>query len=127
MLTTLSALYAILVALNVLDGVSTWKVLKPHHFHRERNPLARWMFLKLGLTRGVILAEVLWIGFISTVFFMLFRHPVLNSVLLILLCLGVLIFLYVVSGNFRTWRRIRQREDLLAGKRQGEKVDVGHA
>ena len=127
MLTTLVALFAILVALNVLDGVSTWQVLKPNHYHRERNPLARWMFMKLGLTRGVLLAEVLWIGFIGAVFFLTFTHPVGSVVLLVLLCVGVLIFLRVVSGNFRTWRRIRQREELLAGKQQKEDVDVGHA
>ena len=61
MLTTLVALYSILVALNLLDGFSTWLVLKPNHYHRERNPVARWMFIKLGLTRGLVLAEVLWI------------------------------------------------------------------
>ena len=127
MLTTLVALYFILVALNLLDGLSTWQVLKPNHYHRERNPAARWMFIKLGLTRGLVLAEVLWIGFISAVFFLTFTHPVWNVALLVLLCVGVLVFLRVVSGNFRAWQSIRQREELLAGKQQKEEADVGHA
>lgn len=127
MLTTLVALYFILVALNLLDGLSTWQVLKPNHYHRERNPVARWMFIKLGLTRGLVLAEVLWIGFISAVFFLTFTHPVWDVALLVLLCVGVLVFLRVVSGNFRAWQSIRQREELLAGKQQKEEADVGHA
>ncbi|HRT59711.1 MAG TPA: DUF5658 family protein [Candidatus Syntrophosphaera sp.] len=127
MLTTLVALYSILVALNLLDGFSTWLVLKPNHYHRERNPAARWMFIKLGLTRGLVLAEVLWIGFISAVFFLTFTHPIWNVALLVLLCVGVLVFLRVVSGNFRAWQSIWQREELLAGKQQKEEADVGHA
>lgn len=116
MLVTLFSLYGALVVLNILDGVSTWIVVRPNHYHRERNPLARWIFTKLGITKGIILSETLWIGFISGIFFLLFRHPFLSSVLLILLCLGVLIFLQVVSGNIRAWQKIRQREDLLAAK-----------
>ena len=120
MLAILSVLYSVLVGLNILDGVSTWKVVKPDNFHRERNPLARWMFSKLGLLRGLIVAELLWIGFISAVFFLLAKHPLLDTVLLALLGVGVLVFLLVVRGNFRTWRNIRQREDLLAKKQSQE-------
>ncbi len=119
----LSILYAVLVVLNILDGVSTWKVVKPNHYHRERNPVARWMFTKLGITRGIILAEILWIGFISGIFFLLARHPILDTALLVLLGVGVLSFFIVVSGNFRAWRRIRQREDLLAAKPSDKEND----
>ncbi|MCB5247374.1 MAG: DUF5658 family protein [Candidatus Cloacimonetes bacterium] len=127
MLVTLFSLYGALVVLNILDGVSTWIVVRPNHYHRERNPLARWIFTKLGITKGIILSETLWIGFISGIFFLLFRHPFLSSVLLILLCLGVLIFLQVVSGNFRAWQKIRQREDLLAAKPPNQDNDVERA
>lgn len=127
MLVTLSILYSVLVALNILDGVSTWKVVKPDNYHRERNPLARWMFSKLGLVKGLIIAELVWIGLISAVFFLLAKHPVLDTALLIMLGVGVLVFAAVVMSNIRTWRSIRQREDLLAKKQTQEETDVKHA
>lgn len=124
MLIALSIMYAVLVVLNLLDGFSTWKVVKPAHLSRELNPLARWMFSKLGIVRGIILAEILWIGVISAVFFRLLTRPVWNVALLVLLGLGVLIFTYVVRGNFVAWRSIRKREDQLASHTKNEEKDV---
>lgn len=116
-------LYGVLVALNSLDGYSTWKVLKPHHYRRERNPLARRIFQKLGIPRGIIVAELLWIGFISLVFFLLWDKPALNGVLLVLLCIGVLAFTWVVASNFRAYRRIKEaqgsrREEIPEARQQ---------
>ncbi len=127
MLAALVVLYALLVVLNILDGVSTWKVVQPNHWHRERNPLARWVFSRLGLLPGLILSEVLWIGGFSVVFFLLVRHPAWNTALLAALGLGVLVFLFVVSGNFRTHRRIRNRESLLAAGSQTKDKDAERA
>lgn len=127
MLTTLFSLYGILVALNVLDGISTWNVVKPNFYARETNPVARWMFIKLGITRGIILAEVLWIGFITLVFFLFYRDQVMSTVLLIFLCVGILVFLQVVSGNFRIWKRIRQRKSLLASQAAEKEQDSERA
>ncbi|MFO8145095.1 MAG: hypothetical protein R6T89_05150 [Candidatus Syntrophosphaera sp.] len=42
MAAVLIALYAAFVVFNVLDGYSTWKVLRPDHYARELNPVARW-------------------------------------------------------------------------------------
>ncbi|MCB5224092.1 MAG: hypothetical protein WCY21_00530 [Candidatus Cloacimonadaceae bacterium] len=103
-------LYLILVLLNILDGVSTWKVVRPRHLHRERNPVARWMFAKLGLLPGLILAELLWISFITAVVFLLGSFPVWGHIVLILLILGITIFTWIVVGNFKNWRGIRGRQ-----------------
>lgn len=111
-------LYLALVALNLLDGISTWHFVRPGHFHREANPLARWMFRKLGITRGIILAELLWIGLISLIFFLTWSMPVLGSVLIALLAIGIVVFAYVVIDNFRFLRRIRQRESAQAAKEE---------
>ncbi|MDY0152150.1 MAG: DUF5658 family protein [Candidatus Cloacimonas sp.] len=46
------ALTAAFLVLNVLDGHSTYLVLKPNHFSRERNPIARWVFRKLKIPRA---------------------------------------------------------------------------
>ncbi|HNT52625.1 MAG TPA: DUF5658 family protein, partial [Candidatus Syntrophosphaera sp.] len=48
-------LFCVFVLLNVLDGHSTWMVLRPNRYHRERNPVARWVFRKLGLPRGIVI------------------------------------------------------------------------
>lgn len=103
-------LYIILVLLNILDGVSTWKVVRPKHLNRERNPVARWMFAKLGLLPGLILAELLWISFITAVVFLLGSFPVWGYIVLILLILGIAIFTWIVVGNFKNWRGIRARQ-----------------
>jgi hypothetical protein len=110
-------LYGALVVLNSLDGYSTWKVLRPSHYHREHNPVARRLFQKLGLKLGIVVAEILWIGFITLLFFLLWRNPMFNGALLVLLGLGVLAFSFVVVGNFRAWGRLRKREETLATRK----------
>jgi hypothetical protein len=117
MIAILLSLYGLLVTLNLLDGFSTWKVLQPDKLQRERNPLARKLFNALGIPRGIIVAELLWIGFITAVFFLLWKHPSLDLALLILLCLGVAIFAWIVTGNFRSWRRLRRRDNLMASRK----------
>ena len=42
----LAGQFVVFVILNILDGHSTWKVIQPNHLHRERNPVARWIFLQ---------------------------------------------------------------------------------
>ena len=106
----LLSLYAVLVILNALDGYSTWKVVRPSHFQREHNPLARAIFSKLGLLRGIILAELVWIGIISLVFFLLWKNAALHSLLAILLGFGVLVFAGIVAHNFRVFGRIKHLE-----------------
>ncbi|MBW6513840.1 MAG: hypothetical protein K0B87_03685 [Candidatus Syntrophosphaera sp.] len=103
-------LYTVLAILNALDGYSTWKVLRPDHFRRERNPLARFVFSKLGLIRGLILAEALWIGSFSLAFFLFWKDAALHSLLAVLLGIGVLAFAGIVVHNFRVYGRIKQRE-----------------
>ncbi len=106
----LIALYAVLVGLNALDGISTWKVMRPDHLSREHNPLARWIFKQLGILRGIIVVEILWIACISAVFFLLWKNPALNLALLALLCVGILAFTFVVSSNFRVYGRLRRKQ-----------------
>lgn len=122
MASLLIALYAALIGLNVLDGYSTWKVIRPDHYRRERNPLAHWIFRGLGIPLGIIVAELLWTGLISLVFFLLWDEPGIKLPLLILLGLGVAVFAGVSLNNFRVHRTIRRREQLA--RKTGEE---GHA
>lgn len=118
-------LYIVLVVLNVLDGVSTWKVVRPKHLHRERNPVARWIFAKLGLLPGILLAEFLWISAITAVVFLLGSLPVWGYVVLALLFIGIAIFTWIVLNNLKNWRLIRSRE--LAQKHGSGKENAKHA
>jgi len=60
--------FIIFVILNILDGHSTWKVLYPDKHHREMNPLARWVFRKLGVTKGIITYKTVLILIIGILF-----------------------------------------------------------
>jgi hypothetical protein len=55
-------LLLLFILVNVLDGHSTYLVIRPHHYHRERNPLARWVFRKLGIPRGIFIFKMLLLG-----------------------------------------------------------------
>jgi len=102
----LISLYLVMVLLNLLDGLSTWLFVKPDHYQREANPLARWIFLRLGITRGIILSELAWIGCFSLAFFLFWQNPSLQLPLLLLLSLGVLVFAWIVTGNIRYCLRL---------------------
>ncbi|MGC9361742.1 MAG: hypothetical protein ACP5F3_02330 [Candidatus Syntrophosphaera sp.] len=119
----LIALYAALIGLNILDGYSTWKVVRPHHYARERNPLARWIFRGLGIPLGIIVAELFWIGLISLVFFLFWDKPGLQLPLLIVLGLGVIAFAGISLNNFSVHRTIRRREQLA--RKTGEEAHAG--
>jgi len=125
MLTLQIFLYFILVVLNVLDGVSTWKVVRPKHLYRERNPVARWIFAKLGLLPGILVAEFLWISTITLVVLLLGSLPVWGYIVLALLFIGIVIFTWIVLNNFKNWRGIRSRE--LAQKHGSGKENAKHA
>ncbi len=104
-------LYGTLLALNVLDGHYTWKVLRPSHLSRESNPLARWIFARLGLLKGIVVAELLWIGFITLVVWLAFRiqAPAWDIALIALLAIGNLVFLGVVIHNVKVWRNLKRK------------------
>ncbi|MDD4147393.1 MAG: DUF5658 family protein, partial [Candidatus Cloacimonetes bacterium] len=51
-------LLAAFVLLNGFDAHSTYLVMWPHYYYRERNPVARWAFRKMGLPRGIIIFKL---------------------------------------------------------------------
>lgn len=97
-------LYILLTLLNLLDGYTTWQVLKPDNYHREVNPLARWLFRRLGLMNGIIVAETLWISFYTLLLAFLGTLSLLYPLLLLLL--GILVFGWVVWDGFRLMRKL---------------------
>lgn len=100
-------LYGSYLLLNVLDGLTTWIIIRPDKFHREANPLARWLFIKLGIPRGIIIVEGVVLSLLTLVIFLVLgRSPL---VAYILLGIGDLIFLWIVVGSFGLMRKLRQR------------------
>ncbi len=91
--------------LNILDGHSTFLVLKPHHFHREKNPVARWIFKKLGIPRGIIIFKTLLlvILILAISYYAAWDALTIN----VTLCVADLVFLLVVLHNYRVYRRMR--------------------
>ena len=101
------ALGIIFLLLNVLDAHSTWLVIKPDFYHRERNPIARWVFKKLGALRGIVVFKVVLVCFLLAVIVLgdIWDSLTHNIVFLV----ADIIFLAVVINNYLVWRRIRRR------------------
>ncbi|MGC9361741.1 MAG: DUF5658 family protein [Candidatus Syntrophosphaera sp.] len=104
----LVVLFAIFILLNVLDGHSTWKVLRPHHYRRERNPVARWIFRKFGLPRGIVVFKVVLLGILTAAIAVYASYE--TFLLNIILCVADIVFLIVVLHNYRVSRRLEQRK-----------------
>jgi len=101
-------LYGSYLLLNVLDGLTTWIIIRPDKFHREANPLARWLFVKMGIPRGIIIVEGVVLSLLTLVIFWLRGHNPLLSY--ILLGIGDLIFMWIVVGSFGLMSKLKQRE-----------------
>jgi len=100
------ALTLIFCILNILDGHSTFLVLKPHHYHREKNPLARWIFRKLGIPRGIIIFKtlLLTILILAISYYTAWDPLTINIAMLV----ADILFLLVVLHNYRVYRRIKR-------------------
>lgn len=96
----------VFIILNILDAHSTWCVLRPYHYHRERNPVARWIFRKLGLIRGIFAFKAILILGLSaaTGFYTAYDPLTINIVLIV----ANLVFSWVVWHNYNIHRKIRK-------------------
>jgi hypothetical protein len=100
-------LFLVFILLNILDGHSTWKVIKPDNFHRERNPVARWIFRKLGIPRGIVAFKLALLGILGVAMGFYASHDV--KMINIVLSVANVVFLIVVVHNYRVYARIRSR------------------
>ncbi len=97
-------LSCIFLVLNILDGHSTYLVIRPHHYAREKNPVARWVFRKLGIPRGIIIFKtILLVILIPAIsYYAAWDAFTINITLLV----ADLLFLLVVLHNYRVHRRM---------------------
>jgi len=100
--------FIIFVILNILDGHSTWKVLYPDKYHREMNPLARWVFRKLGVTKGIITYKSILILIIG---FLLGHYARKETFSLnIILTVANIVFLITVLHNYKVYQKIHHSQ-----------------
>ncbi|HRY83591.1 MAG TPA: DUF5658 family protein [Candidatus Cloacimonadota bacterium] len=118
---TLYVLFGIYAVLNVMDGISTWLVLRPDHFEREANPVARFIFLKLGIPNGIIITEAAVLAILSPLIFWLAGTQ--PEIAVVLLLAADLVFLWVVTDNLRI--ALRYRRKALLTKNSGLKRNDG--
>jgi len=102
------SLLSLFILLNLLDAHSTWLVMRPHYFSRERNPIARWFFHKLGIPRGIIIFKTIILGILIPAMGFYAGHDpfTINIVLLV----SDLVFILVVIHNYRIYKRYLRRQ-----------------
>jgi len=96
----------VFLILNVLDAHSTWLVLKPNHYHRERNPIARWVFRKLRIPKAIVIFKSLILIPLG-IFIAYWRKEALT--INIALLIGNLLFIYVIIHNYRVSRHYKKQ------------------
>jgi hypothetical protein len=100
------ALAIVFLLLNILDGHSTWLVLRPDHYLRERNPIARWFFKKAKLPQGIIIFKTALLSVLipSIAYYTAWDAFTINIVLVV----ADILFTLVVINNYRVYyRRIK--------------------
>jgi len=93
--------------LNILDAHSTWLVLKPDFYHRERNPIARWIFRKLHLPRGIIIFKLILLTLLGWFIWHWHRDSLTINIGVLI---GNLLFIIVVLHNYRVAKRFHLQD-----------------
>ncbi|MDP8219705.1 MAG: DUF5658 family protein [Candidatus Stygibacter frigidus] len=102
----LFSLFLLLVLLNVLDGISTWKVVKRGSNKNEKNPLARFLLNLMGpipamiILKGIAIIIILYISINYQDF-----EPEVHTLMIILNA----IYLYIVLHNYKVLRIMKSR------------------
>lgn len=97
----------IFLILNGLDGYSTWLVLKPDHYERERNPVARLFFRLFKLPAAIVFFKAILLSGLG-VFIACYSREALT--INTALGIGNLLFFCVVLHNFKVHRRYTKQQ-----------------
>ncbi len=100
------ALLILFILLNVLDAHSTFLVMRPAHYKRERNPVARWVFRRLGLPRGIIIFKMVLLAILIPAMGFYAGNDLFTINIVLIVC--DLVFILVVKHNYRVYQRVRQ-------------------
>ncbi len=97
------SLLSLFILLNILDAHSTYLVMRPTHFRRERNPIARWVFRKLGIPRGIVIFKVVLLAILIPAMGFYAGNDLFT--INIVLMVSDLIFALVVINNYHIYRK----------------------
>ncbi len=97
---------SLFLLLNFLDGHSTWLVLRPDNYHRERNPIARWVFKKLRLPRAIPIFKLILLSLLGIVIGNWWKEALTLN---IALGIGNILFIIVVWHNYRVYRHYHRQ------------------
>ena len=93
----------IFILLNVLDAHSTWLVIRPNNYSGERNPVARWVFRKLGIPQGIVIFKAGLLAILIPCMFYYSAYEVFT--MNIVLIVADILFLWVVLHNYKHFRQ----------------------
>lgn len=104
------SLLGLFVLLNGLDGHSTYLVLRPDHYKRERNPIARLFFRMIGIPKGIIIFKVVLLAILipTMIFYARDDAFTINIILLV----SNVVFALVVRHNYRLYKKIKKWSDI---------------
>ncbi len=100
----LFSLFLLLAVLNILDAISTWKVVRLGNHKNEKNPLARALFNLIGpipamiILKGIALIIIAYISFNYRKF-----EPDINTYIIIL----NILYLWIVTHNYHVLKRMK--------------------
>ncbi len=100
------SLLSLFVLLNLLDGHSTYLVMRPDHYRRERNPVARWFFKKIGIPNGIIIFKAALLGILIPAMGFYAGHD--RFTINIVLTVSDLVFILVVIHNYRIYNKLNR-------------------
>ena len=99
------SLLALFVLLNALDGHSTYLVMRPNHYKRERNPVARYFFRKIGIPNGIIIFKAVLLAILMPAMGFYAGNDAF-TINIVLLVFNIL-FALVVIHNYRLYIKIK--------------------
>lgn len=94
---------AAFILLNILDAHSTYIVMYPNHYYREKNPIARFVFKRLGCFRGVVIFKAVLLGILIPLMGFYAGNDLFT--INIVLTVANLVFALVVFNNYRIYHK----------------------
>ncbi len=96
-------LVLVFLILNILDAISTYKVVKRTSYMSEKNPIARFVIKKVGTIKGIMIIKSMIIVIMPMIIYAYIISK--KEIIYVLIFMNILYFL-VVFNNFRITRRI---------------------
>ncbi len=90
--------------LNLLDAHSTYSVVKNSDLRSEKNPIARYLFRKMGIIKGMIFLKMISVFLIPLMVWTYREDP--KSINLFLIIINFL-YVAVVSNNYRIVKKLK--------------------